>query len=85
MTTPLRTFTLPISPPKPNTRSKYNIIRECLEAHSDSYSVGTRPSEGYLRKQYKINIEGERTRIHLKAGTLPPSTITKALEYNLEI
>jgi hypothetical protein len=50
MTTPLRTFTLPILPLKPNTRSKYNIIRERLEAHGNSYSVGTRLSEGYLRK-----------------------------------
>ena len=83
-TTPPRTFTLPISPPKPNARSEYDTIRERLEAHGDSYSAGTRPSEGYLRKQYEMNIEGERTRIHLKAGTLPPSTMTEALECDSE-
>jgi hypothetical protein len=60
-TTPLRTFTLPISPPKLNTRAKYDIIREQLEAHSNSYSAGTRPSKGYLRKQYEINIEAKHT------------------------
>jgi hypothetical protein len=46
--------------------------------------IGTRPSEGYLRKQYKMNIEGECTRIHLKAETLPLSTMTEALECDLE-
>jgi hypothetical protein len=58
----------PISPPKPNTRAEYDTIKERLEAHGDSYSAGTRPSEGYLRKQYEMNIKGERTRIRLKAG-----------------
>jgi len=84
MTTPLRTFTLPISPLKPNARSKYDTIRERLEAYGDSYSAGTRLSEGYLRKQYKMNIKGERTQIYLKAEILPPSTMTEALECDLE-
>jgi hypothetical protein len=85
-TTPPRTFTLPISPPKPNTRAKYDIIRERLEAHGDSYSAGTRPSEGYLWKQYKINIEGECTRVYLKARktTMPLSTMTEALDCDSE-
>jgi hypothetical protein len=39
-----------------------------LKAYGDSYKAGTRPSEEYLRRQYKLNIEGERTRIRLKAG-----------------
>jgi hypothetical protein len=50
MTTSLRTFTLSISPPKLNTRAKYDIIRERLEAYNNSYSAGTRLSKGYLRK-----------------------------------
>ena len=85
-TTPPRIFTLPISLPKPNTQAKYDIIRERLEAHSNSYSIGTRPSKGYLQKQYKINIKGERTRVYLKARktTLPLSTIIKALECDSE-
>jgi hypothetical protein len=85
-TTPPRTFTLPISPPKPNARAEYDIIRERLEAHGDSYSAGTRPSEGYLRQQYKMNIEGERTRVYLEARktTLPLSTMTEALDCDSE-
>ena len=67
-TTPSRTFTLPISPPKPNTQAEYDKIKERLKAHGDSYKAGTRPSEGYLRRQYELNIEGERTRIRLEAG-----------------
>ena len=37
------------------------MIKERLEAHGDSYNAGTRLSEGYLRKQYEMNIEAERT------------------------
>jgi hypothetical protein len=86
MTTPPRTFTLPISPPKLNARSEYNTIRERLEAHGDSYSVRTRPSEGYLRKQYEMNIKGEHTQVYFKDRkiTLPPSIITEALECDSE-
>jgi hypothetical protein len=85
-TTPPRTFTLPISPPKPNAQAEYDIIRERLEAHSDSYSAGTRPSEGYLRKQYEMNIKGEHTRVYLEARktTLPPLTMIEALECDSE-
>jgi hypothetical protein len=86
ITTPLRTFTLPISPLKPNTRAEYDIIRERLEAYGDSYSAGTRPSEGYLWKQYKMNIKGERTQVYLEARktTTPLSTMTEALDCDSE-
>jgi hypothetical protein len=65
-------------------KAEYNTIKERLEAHGDSYSAGTRPSEGYLRKQYEMNIEAERTRVTLLSLTLPPLTMTEALECDSE-